>query len=175
MQCCSGKIGNGPLKLSEGLLKLESEHQPLLIMLENLLTLCEKIEAEGEKGPYFEELIGEVIEFTKKLEYHAVREEDYLFRMLEVYIGRDGGPIAVMENEHMQADLFISEFLEKAKNHSQLTSDEMIKNIIPIKNAYDTLLNHFSKEEQVLFPMAERMLSQEEKEELNQKISEKQS
>ena len=41
-----------------------------------------------------------------------------------------------------------------------------------IKNAYYTLLDHFSKEEQVLYPMAERLFTQEEKEEFNRKVSE---
>ena len=33
--------------------------------------------------------------------------------MMEVYIGKSGGPIAVMEYEHEQAKGFISEFIEK--------------------------------------------------------------
>ena len=40
-----------------------------------------------------------------------------------------------------------------------------------IKNAYHTLVDHFSKEEQVLYPMAERLFTQEEKEEFNRKVS----
>ena len=47
----------------------------------------------------------------------------------------------------------------------------MIKNLILINNAYYTLLDHFSKEEQVLYPLAERMFTQEEKEKFKQKIS----
>jgi regulator of cell morphogenesis and NO signaling len=39
-----------------------------------------------------------------------------------------------------------------------------------IRDAYYILTEHFSKEENVLFPMAERMLTNEEKEELYQKI-----
>jgi regulator of cell morphogenesis and NO signaling len=46
-----------------------------------------------------------------------------------------------------------------------------MNNATLIKNAYYTLLDHFAKEEQVLYPMAERMFSQEEKEILKQKIS----
>jgi regulator of cell morphogenesis and NO signaling len=41
-----------------------------------------------------------------------------------------------------------------------------------IKSAYLILTEHFAKEENVLFPMAERMLSDDEKEKLYQKIQE---
>jgi regulator of cell morphogenesis and NO signaling len=40
-------------------------------------------------------------------------------------------------------------------------------------NAYSILTEHFMKEENVLFPMAERLLSDEEKEELAQKLLKK--
>ena len=39
----------------------------------------------------------------------------------------------------------------------------MIKHSSLIKNAYYTLLDHFSKEEQVLYPMAERCLHKKKK------------
>lgn len=172
MQVCpSSLIGNEPVELSEGLLKLVNEHPPLRDQLENLSSLCNKVEIEEEKEASFEQLIREVIDFSTRLEYHSAREEDYLFRMMEVYIGKDGGPIAVMEYEHEQAKGFISEFLKNTKDHSQLTPAEMMNNATLIKNAYYTLLDHFAKEEQVLYPMAERMFSQEEKDTLNQKIS----
>ena len=90
--------------------------------------------------------------------------------MMEVYIGKSGGPIAVMEYEHEQANGFISEFLRNSESTHE-TTDSMIKNSSLIKNAYYTLLDHFSKEEQVLYPMAERMFTQEEKEEFNLKVS----
>lgn len=35
-----------------------------------------------------------------------------------------------------------------------------------VNEAYEILIQHFYKEKNVLFPMAERMLSEEEKEEL---------
>ena len=168
--CPSSLIGDGPVTLSEGLQKLVSEHGPLRNRLETLFSLCNKVEVEENKEVPFEELIHEVKVFSTKLEFHSVREENYLFRMMEVYIGKSGGPIAVMEYEHEQANGFISEFLKNSESTDQ-TTDSMIKNSSLIKNAYYTLLDHFSKEEQVLYPMAERMFTQEEKEEFNLKVS----
>jgi hemerythrin-like domain-containing protein len=48
----------------------------------------------------------------------------------------------------------------------------MANNAGLIKNAYYTLTQHFAKEENVLFPMAENLLSKEEKEELYKRIKE---
>ena len=96
---------------------------PYVDQLETLFSLCNKVEVEENKEAPFEELLHEVIDFSTKLEFHSVREEDYLFRMMEVYIGKNGGPIAVMEYEHEQANGFISEFFEKYRKFTtrQLT------------------------------------------------------
>ena len=169
--CPSSLIGDGPVTLSEGLQKMVNEHGPLRNQLETLFSLCHKVEVEENKEIPFEELLKEVKDFSAKLEFHSVREENYLFRMMEVYIGKNGGPIAVMEYEHEQANGFISEFVKNTES-SQRTADSMINNSNLIKNAYFTLVDHFSKEEQVLYPMAERLFTQEEKEEFNRKVSE---
>jgi regulator of cell morphogenesis and NO signaling len=65
---------------------------------------------------------------------------------------------------------FISEFLKNTEKHSQRTPNDMIENAALIPNAYYTLSDHFLKEEQVLYPMAEQLFSQEEKEQLKQKV-----
>src|SRR6476659_7486950 len=144
--CPSSLIGDGPVTLSEGLQKLVNEHGPLRTQLETLFSLCNKVEVEENKEAIFEELVKEVKDFSTKLEFHSVREENYLFRMMEVYIGKSGGPIAVMEYEHEQANGFIGEFLKNTES-SHRTADSMIHHSSLIKNAYYTLLDHFSKEE----------------------------
>jgi len=168
--CHSGLMNNSPAALSEGLNKLVSEHIPLRKGLDTLFSLCNKIE-EVQDVVTFGELVVEVKEFFKSLEHHSHREEDHLFRMMEVYLGKNGGPIAVMEYEHEQANGYISEFFKNAKN-AELSAEDMIKNAALIQDAYHTLLSHFSKEEQVLYPMAERMFTPEEKDVLNKKVSE---
>jgi len=168
--CPSGLFGNSPVTLSEGLNKLISEHIPLRNSLENLFSLCGRVEKENSNS--FEQLAQQVKEFFENLEYHSSREEEILFRMMENYLGEHGGPIAVMEYEHEQSHGFINEFLKNAESIASLTEEEKLQNAALIVNAYHTLLNHFAKEEQVLYPMAERMLSPEEKEAITQKVSE---
>ena len=132
----------------------------------------EFIPAEQAKTFALNEVNGtvEVVSFSTNLEFHSVREEDILFRMMEVYLRKNGGPIAVMEYEHEQANGFINTFLSKTENQS-LTPEEIIENTNLIKDAYHTLLDHFMKEEQVLYPMAEKLFSEEEKELFKQTVS----
>ncbi|MBT2722454.1 hemerythrin domain-containing protein [Bacillus sp. ISL-46] len=117
----------------------------------------------------FAALITKVKEFKAALDPHSEREEGVLFPMMGVYIGTTSGPIAVMEYEHDQAKANIGEFLGKAES-GLVSTEETKKTAELIQNAYFILTEHFSKEENVLFPMAERMLTEEEKEELYRKI-----
>lgn len=167
--CMSSFGGMSPAELSKGLHQLKSEHPPLLAQLEGLYNLTQQIEADsGEEK--FVELISKVKEFKAALDPHSEREEGVLFPMMGVYIGTTSGPIAVMEYEHDQAKAKIHEFLENANSFQ---ADDEKKNLAAlIKSTYFILTEHFAKEVNVLFPMAERMLSDDEKEELYQKIQE---
>ncbi|MDV2888073.1 hemerythrin domain-containing protein, partial [Alkalihalophilus pseudofirmus] len=73
-------FGSDPITLSEGLNKLVSEHIPLRNSLENLNSLCKKVEEEQQAS--FEQLVQEVKAFATNLDYHSEREEDILFRMM---------------------------------------------------------------------------------------------
>jgi regulator of cell morphogenesis and NO signaling len=167
--CMSSFGGMSPEELSKGLHQLKSEHPRLLAQLECLFNLTKQIEADsGEET--FGELISKVKEFKAALDPHSEREEGVLFPMMGAYIGTTSGPIAVMEYDHDQAKAKIHEFLEKADSSEAEGEKKNLASLI--KHAYYILTEHFAKEENVLFPMAERMLSDVEKEELYQKIQE---
>ncbi|NSL52171.1 hemerythrin domain-containing protein [Calidifontibacillus erzurumensis] len=168
--CASGLFGDGPVTLSEGLQILVDEHAPLRKSLETLESYSNKIEFEEEKATVFQQLIQEVKAFNENLSRHSAKEEDHLFTMMEKYIGKNGGPIAVMEYEHQMAHGYINQFLQNIESHKEQTNDDMIENANLIKNAKQILLDHFAKEEQVLYPMAEKLLSQDEKDLLKEKV-----
>jgi regulator of cell morphogenesis and NO signaling len=170
--CMSAFGGTVPVQLSQGLAQLKSEHPPLLDRLESLYMLTQQIEKEINVGEGFNQLIIEVKEFIAELEPHSEREEGVLFRMMEKYTGVGTGPIAVMEYEHDQAKNFIATFLERATSQNSMTEESKKNHAVLIRNAYFTLTEHFAKEENILFPMAEKMLSDEEKELLMRKIKE---
>lgn len=169
--CPSTLIGDEPVTLSEGLQLLVNEHEPLRNYLQNLYSLCKDAETAQEQKATFQQLIEEVTAFEKSLSFHSSREEEHLFAMMEKYIGRSSGPLAVMDYEHEQAHGFIDKFLENTQSPEKLSEDDFKKHIALIRNAHDTLLEHFAKEEAVLYPMAEKLFTDEEKELLKEKVS----
>ncbi|WP_079508222.1 hemerythrin domain-containing protein [Mesobacillus jeotgali] len=169
--CISGLNSDSSFVLSEGLQQLKNEHPPLLAMLAKLLDLSVEIEEGKQMDNNFSELRRLVVQFLAALEPHSEREEGVLFEMMAAYIGREMGPIAVMEYEHDQAKHFIGTFLHNTRDGAAgFTKEQMVENAQLIKNANYTLVSHFSKEESILFPMAENMLSVEEKQELAERI-----
>ena len=108
--------------------------------------------------------------FVEQLDPHSEREEDALFPMMAKYIGRDVGPIAVMEYEHDQAKQNLKKFQEEISKEDLISIDfDQAKRLAAYAQlAHEILSEHFMKEENVLFPMAENMLSPDEKEQLNQ-------
>ncbi|WP_251028403.1 hemerythrin domain-containing protein [Bacillus sp. ISL-18] len=167
--CMSGFGGMDQGELSEGLARLKGEHPALRAQMEGLYSLTKKMDQEIDVEANFKELIIKVKEFKGALDPHSEREEGVLFPMMGVYIGTTSGPIAVMEYEHEQAKSNIGAFLQRAEV-GESTTEEKKKLAELVQNAYFILTDHFNKEENVLFPMAERMLSDEEKKELLRKI-----
>ncbi len=173
MQGCMSSKMDKNVELCEGLQQLKDEHPPLLLMLDGLLETCqqiERMESDRETETVFKELTQKVITFFYELEPHSEREEGVLFSMMEKYIGRESGPIAVMEYEHDQAKGFIGTFLKAAQSSDAFTDNEMMELTGHIKNAYYTLVDHFAKEENVLFPMAQNFFTEDEKEQLKERI-----
>ena len=169
--CMSGFGGTVHGELSESLARLKSEHPPLRKKMDGLYSLTQKIDQGIDMEENFHELIIKVKEFKGELDPHSEREEGVLFPMMGAYIGTTSGPIAVMEYEHDQAKSNIGAFLDQAEV-GESTTDEKKKLAELVQNAYFILTDHFNKEENVLFPMAERMLSDVEKADLLQKIKE---
>jgi hemerythrin-like domain-containing protein len=91
--------------------------------------------------------------FAFALEAHAGLEDELLFTALEPHLGAQAGPLAVMRFEHNQiVDLF-----GKIKSAADLNfARDFARQLFPI------VRRHFQKEEQVLFQMAARFLSEDE-------------
>jgi hemerythrin-like domain-containing protein len=164
------------VKLCAGLAQLKQEHGPLRVQMEQLLATAEAI-GQGADDRNWREPLAELREkvesFVSVLDPHSEREEGVLFPMMAEYIGRTTGPIAVMEYEHEQAKARLSMFLEKAAQlPEKVDTDQALTLAGAVIEAHHILDEHFMKEENVLFPMAERLLSDEEKEELFVRINE---
>ncbi|GAC89786.1 hemerythrin HHE cation binding domain-containing protein [Anoxybacillus flavithermus NBRC 109594] len=164
-------VGHESVSLCPPLQRLKEEHGPLNEEKYALFVAAKSI-YDGEEQDVVQAFIRlreKVQQFLQHLEPHSRREEDVLFPMMERYIGKQFGPIAVMEYEHQEAKQNIATFLQKTET---IRSEEAKQLASYVMNAYMILTDHFAKEEQVLFPMAEKLLSAEEKEELAKRIDE---
>ena len=156
-------------ELSAGLALLVGEHVPLREKINGLLLVTQQMNNDENMAEKSVELKNKVVVFKGELDPHSEREEEILFPMLGAYIGTESGPVAMMEYEHAQAKALIGSFLENVEG--KVLSNEAIKaNSQLIVNAANLLKDHFSKEEFVLYPMAERMLSDDEKGKLLERV-----
>ncbi len=172
--CGMGTANNMPL--SPALARLKEEHIPLRAQMDEFYMLAKDIGADDSVDNWADALRNlqeKAVSFMNELDPHSIREEDVLFPMMAKYIGREMGPIAVMEYEHDQAKKNLKQFTEKMDQIQGTVGKEEAKGIAAhLMNAYVILTEHFMKEENVLFPMAQQMLTEEEKEELVRKFNE---
>lgn len=96
------------------------------------------------------------VDFKFGLQRHIVWEEEILFPAFEEKTGmHDSGPTAVMRMEHRHIGMLLEELHQKVKNHNS-ESDAEEKALLSI------LSEHNMKEENVLYPAIDRLLSVEE-------------
>ncbi|MGB7624859.1 MAG: hemerythrin domain-containing protein [Terriglobia bacterium] len=145
--------------------ELRQEHRAVLKLLNDLNGVIASAEAmnAGSWKPSFENGLAF---FNRDVAIHFKKEEDALFPAMEKYLGREGGPIAVMLNEHKQHNSLLRELggAIAAGNLAVLRSTW--------ESFYSLLTMHILKEDSVLFPMAERLLVEGEWIEVAQKMDE---
>jgi len=100
---------------------------------------------------------------TAALATHAHLEDELLFISLEAHMAPQSGPLAVMRLEHNE----IEGSLIRLQDVEDLTE---AKNLL--LHAIQTAHAHFAKEEQILFPMAKRVLDARSLEQLGAKWAE---
>ncbi|QOY34118.1 hemerythrin domain-containing protein [Anaerobacillus isosaccharinicus] len=176
---CSAGFGDPKsINYCAPLKQLIDEHPSLLAKMAEFNQMVQAFETSEEIEDWndtINQLHEKISAFIAELEPHSNREEDVLFEMMVKYLGREGGPIAVMEYEHNTAKLNLKEFMEKAtaikEDNKTLSRAEALDVYRHLKIVYLTLTDHFMKEENILFPMAEQMLSDAEKQDLADQFS----
>ncbi|MBZ5551349.1 MAG: hemerythrin domain-containing protein [Acidobacteriia bacterium] len=135
--------------------ELRHEHQSVLQLLNEMNRVLDSADLSVTVSwkPFFEDALKY---FKKDVATHFKKEEDALFPALERYIGREGGPIAVMLNEHQQHNALLVKLNEAVAAGDLPGLRSVWENFNPL------LTMHIVKEDSVLFPMAEHMLTEEE-------------
>jgi len=151
---------------------LKDEHRTIERLLRILELTAKRLE-EGKEVP--PEVLEGALEFIKTFadRCHHGKEEELLFPLLEERgLPRAGGPIGVMLQEHESGREFVRAILRGIagyKEQAEGIEDEIISSI----RGYTQLLKqHIQKEDNVLFPMADHLLSQEEQRRLLERFEE---
>jgi hemerythrin-like domain-containing protein len=145
---------------------LMEEHELILDMLEVIDRVCIKI--KNHQMSSWEHL-DQIIDFIRGFADHChhAKEEKLLFpAMEEAGIPRDGGPIGVMLADHEAGREFVKQMdsaLQKMKSGNVSAGQSFIE----CATGYAELLsNHIAKENNILFPMGDRFLSETKQSEL---------
>ena len=115
--------------------------------------------------------IQDIIEFSRNFtdKCHHAKEERHLFvKLQERGMSKDQGPIAVMLHEHDTGRELIRG-IEISLIQYRTGKTEMLERIVDKLQQYiDLLRSHIAKENNILFPMGDKMLSMEDKQMLEQ-------
>jgi hemerythrin-like domain-containing protein len=149
---------------------LKNEHRVILRMIKILLVASDKLEEGEAVSP---DVFKKAVEFIRVFadRCHHGKEEGELFPALERKgILKHRGPIAVMLMEHEQGRLFVkglSEAVEKYEKGDEATKNAIVENA---RGYADLLDQHIYKEDNILYPMGDKLLSEADNRELLEKF-----
>lgn len=146
--------------------QLKAEHEGIKIMLKILDKICVSLEAGRKLNiEHFDKILDFLKIFVDKC--HHGKEEDLLFpAMEEAGVPREGGPIGVMLMEHNQGRSYIKG-MSQAFDTYKKGDTKVLSAIVENGKSYITLLiQHIDKEDNILFPMADKVLTKNKQEEL---------
>lgn len=141
---------------------LREEHDTILDMLQALDTVALKIES-GDSVSL--QVLADLLDFFALFadRSHHGKEEDLLFPFLEKKgVPRYGGPIACMLTEHDEGRAFVKAMRSNAEGCANGVPTACHAWVQAARGYASLLRNHIWKENEILFRMADRMLSAEE-------------
>jgi hemerythrin-like domain-containing protein len=146
--------------------QLQEEHQGITLMLKILEKVCTKMEAQEKVNPeHLESIVDFFRVFADKC--HHGKEEALLFPEMEkAGMPREKGPIGVMLAEHTQGRAFVRGMGEAASRCKQGDARGRTEFAENARSYISLLTQHIQKENNILFPMGDRVLSKEKQEKL---------
>ncbi len=169
------------MSLPDPIERLLAEHERIMEQVAELRRALRDLETRGDAAipaalPALQ-AVGRMM--ATELEAHARREDEALFPALEAVFGREGTPTAVMRREHQdihgEAERFreLLHLLNEVEHPAIEEGGERLRVQVSAGAPATELLRtgteivrlldaHFGKEEQVLFPMARALLSDDD-------------
>jgi hemerythrin-like domain-containing protein len=138
---------------------LRQEHEVILRVLDATNNVAESLEAGSDVPPG---TLWNIIEFLRLFadRQHHGKEEDLLFPELEKQgMPRNGGPIGMMLMEHQFGRSLIARMAEAARSYENGSRDAGAQWADAAFDYVSLLREHIAKENNILFVMAERILT----------------
>lgn len=146
--------------------QLKDEHQGIMLMLQVLERICDVLDT-GETVDIVH--LEHIVEFLKVFadKCHHAKEEELLFPAMErVGIPKEGGPIGVMLQEHEVGREYIKGLGEAVADYKLKKTGASQKIIKNARNYITLLSQHITKEDTVLYPMADAHIPKSVQDEL---------
>jgi len=145
---------------------LKEEHEVILRVLTSLELELTKLKAGKSKPAFYLDTADFIKGFADGC--HHAKEEGVLFKYMEAAgIPAQNGPIAVMLADHEQGRLFTRQMLEAAQKW-QAGDQSAVSVVLQNAEGYIQLLRgHILKENNILFPLADRAIDAAKYQELD--------
>jgi len=147
--------------------ELLQEHTAIRTMLGILESACQQIDTGRAPNPADLE---KMLEFLKVFadKCHHAKEEQYLFPAMErAGMPKEQGPIGVMLAEHDLGRTHVRSMVKELERYKAGEKTALQKFAREARGYAQLLDQHIEKENQILFPLAERILSGEDLEHLS--------
>jgi len=137
---------------------LKDEHREVLQKLDTFEQAIRKLDEKGTVSPTLKQLASF---FNRDFWVHFDKEENALFPELETFMPRDAGPIGVMLYEHEDLRKTNEEMQKAIARYAADPAGSKADGDVRkyVTHFVGVLRDHISKEDGILFPMAEQHLN----------------
>jgi hemerythrin-like domain-containing protein len=149
--------------------QLMQEHNDALIQLKLLNKATKAFSQDGYSTKYFRQITSALKFIEEEVSVHNYKEEEALFPVLERYID---GPTRIMRSDHKKLRKGFHQLSDAIKAvQKNKDSFSAIKRLRAIANTVvQMFVNHIHKENYVLFPLVQKLLTKEELREIARKM-----
>jgi hemerythrin-like domain-containing protein len=148
---------------------LLQEHNEALEQLKKINVAVGALSQNGYNSKIGKQLDASLRYIEIEVKEHNKKEEDALFPVLEAYVE---GPTKLMRNDHKQlwkGFTQLREAIERLKENPD--SFSAIKRLSAVaKNVVQLFVNHIHKENYILFPLVQKLLTKDELREVAKKM-----
>ncbi|HZW35443.1 MAG: hemerythrin domain-containing protein [Deltaproteobacteria bacterium] len=145
---------------------LKEEHGGVKVMLGILEKVCDRLETgKGVDPQHLPQILEFLMVFVDRC--HHAKEEDHLFPALEqAGVPREGGPVGVMLLDHRKGREFIRGMNDALPGVQRGDGQAIARFVRNAREYGELLLTHIDKEDDILYPMADALLSEDKDREL---------